>query len=155
MTREDEGYMRHCLALAEAALAKGEVPVGAMVVHEGRVLGEGVEATQALHDPTAHAEVLAVRSACTAGHTRTLAGATLYTTVEPCVLCSYAARSVRITRLVYGAPAGQLGACHPPYALMTDATIAAWGPPPSIVQVLAAECAGLLERYAAPRRRSP
>lgn len=156
VTDEDERNMRHCLTLAEAALAKGEVPVGALVVRDGRVVGEGIEATRALCDPTAHAEVRAIRAACATDHTTTLENATLYTTVEPCVLCGYAARSVRIARLVYGAPAGQLGACHAPYSLMTDAANAAWGPPPSIVQALAADCAALLERYASQRRpRAP
>jgi tRNA(Arg) A34 adenosine deaminase TadA len=95
-----------------------------------------------------------VRAACTAGRTRSLAGSTLYTTVEPCIFCGFAARSVGIARLVYGAPAGQLGACYPPYALMTDTTIEAWGTPPSIVQMLTPECTALLERYAAQRRSS-
>lgn len=155
LIRDDEYYMRQCLALAEAAMAKGEVPVGAMVVLQGRVLGEGMEATCESHDPTAHAEVLAVRAACAAGRTRILQGATLYTTVEPCVFCGFAVRSAHVSRVVYGAPAGQLGACHPPYFLMTDESIASWGPPPSIVQVLSEECAALLDRYAARKRSLP
>lgn len=152
MTYDDAHYMRHCLALAERALAQGEVPVGAAVVRGGRILGEGLEATRSLYDPVAHAEVRAIQAACSTERATMLEGGTLYTTVEPCVLCGYVVRSVRLSRVVFGAPAGRLGACRSAYALLPDASITDWGPPPAIVQVLSDECTALLERHRVARR---
>jgi tRNA(adenine34) deaminase len=82
-----------------------------------------------------------------------LEGATLYTTVEPCVLCGYVVRTVRLSRVVYRAPAGRLGGCRSAYALVTDASLTEWGPPSAIAQVLSDECAALLERHGVARRR--
>jgi tRNA(adenine34) deaminase len=86
-----------------------DVPVGALVVREGRVIGQGHERTHAALDLAAHAEIEALRDACCALGTLDLSGATLYTTVEPCVLCAYAARHARIGRVVFGVNAGALG----------------------------------------------
>jgi tRNA(adenine34) deaminase len=121
--REDEEYMRRCRDLARRARDAGDVPVGALVVRGGRVLGEGYERTRALLDPTAHAEVEAIRAACRAERTLDLSGATLYTNVEPCVLCAYAMRQTRIARLVYGVAAGALGGVTGPYPLLTDGAL--------------------------------
>jgi tRNA(adenine34) deaminase len=131
----------------------GEVPVGAVIVDGDRILGEGMECTRGLADPTAHAEVRAVQAACHARRTTTLTGVTLYSTVEPCLLCGYAARSIGVAVVVYGVQAGRLGACTSAYALLTDASIPGWAPPPRIVSgILQADCAGLLDRYARQRR---
>ena len=131
----------------------GEVPVGAVVADENGIIGEGVECTRALVDPAAHAEVRAVQAACRAQRTTVLTGVTLYSTVEPCVLCGYAARSVGVAAVVYGVPAGRLGASTSGYALLTDPSISGWGTPPRIVSgILQAECAALLDRYARQRR---
>jgi tRNA(adenine34) deaminase len=105
-----------------------------------------------LADPTAHAEVLAVRTACQARHTTTLNGVTLYSTVEPCVLCGYVLRSAGVGLVVYGVPAGRLGACSSDYALLTDASISGWASPPRIVSgILQADCAALMDQYARER----
>jgi tRNA(adenine34) deaminase len=147
-----ERYMRRCLELARAALARGDVPVGAVIVDEDRIVGEGTESTRVLADPTAHAEVLAVRTACQARHTTTLNGVTLYSTVEPCVLCGYVLRSAGVGLVVYGVPAGRLGACSSDYALLTDASISGWASPPRIVSgILQADCAALMDQYARER----
>jgi tRNA(adenine34) deaminase len=147
-----EPYMRRCLKLARAAMDHGEVPVGAVIVEGDSIVGEGMECTRALADPTAHAEVRAVQAACQARRTTRLTGVTLYSTVEPCVLCGYVARSIGVATVVYGIPAGRLGACSSGYALLTDATIPGWGAPPRIVSgVLQADCAALLDRYTRER----
>src|SRR5262245_15620364 len=106
---DDEAFLRRCLALAQMSLERGETPVGSLVERDGKILGEGCEASRTLLDPAAHAEVEALRDACRRENSASLAGATLYTTVEPCVLCAYAIRRSAISRVVYGIPAGEAG----------------------------------------------
>ena len=101
---EDEAWMRCALALAERAETQGEVPVGAVIVKDGRVIGEGWNQPIAKHDATAHAEIMALRAAGTAQDNYRLLGATLYVTLEPCMMCAGAMVHARIARLVYGAP---------------------------------------------------
>ncbi len=137
--------MRRCIELARLALDAGDVPVGALVVRDDRVIGEGYERTRARLDPAAHAEVEALRAACATLDTLDLSGATLYTTVEPCVLCSYAVRQTRVQRVVYGVKTGSLGGVTGPLALLTDASSFAGREPPSVTAgVLAGECEQLL-----------
>jgi tRNA(adenine34) deaminase len=142
-------YMRRCLALAQASAERGETPVGALVVRVGQVIGEGGECTRTLLDPAAHAELQAIRAACQREHTLDLAGATLFTTVEPCVLCGYAIRRTGISCVVYGVPAGQAGAFTSGYAIASDAALAGWPPLPEVVSgVLEEACRALLEARA-------
>jgi tRNA(adenine34) deaminase len=146
---DDPTYMRRCLELARRALAAGDVPVGALVVRDGRVIGEGHERTRAALDPAAHAEIEALRGACRTLGSLDLSGATLYTTVEPCVLCAYAARHARVGRVVFGANAGALGGVTGPYPLLTDSASSMGAPPPALTAgVLAEDC----ERVLAERR---
>lgn len=141
----DTDFMQRCLALARRALAAGDVPVGAIVVRDGTIVGEGHEQTRARLDPAAHAEVEALRDACHRLGAIALDGATLYTTVEPCVLCAYAARATHIARVVYGTPAGTLGGATGPYPILTHAADIAGHAPPAVQGgVLAAECERLL-----------
>jgi tRNA(adenine34) deaminase len=144
-TTRDERYMCRCIELARLALDAGDVPVGAIVVRDDRVIGEGYERTRQRLDPAAHAEVEALRAACATLDTLDLSGATLYTTVEPCVLCAYAARQTRIQRVVYGVKAGSLGGATGPFPLLTDAASFAGREPPAVTgDILAEECEGLL-----------
>lgn len=136
--------MRRCLELAGQALAADDVPVGALVVHEGRIVGEGCERTRARLDPAAHAEVEALRAACRALGTLDLAGATLYSTVEPCMLCAYAVRRAHVRRVVFGARAGTLGGVTGPYPLLTDAGVNAGGDPPAIEGGVLADASEIL-----------
>ncbi|MES2288737.1 MAG: nucleoside deaminase [Pseudomonadota bacterium] len=96
--------MRRALALAEQAARDGEVPVGAVVTLNGAVVGEGVNRTRRDNDPTAHAEIVAIRAACAAIGTDRLPGAELWVTLEPCAMCAGAIAHARIARLVYAAP---------------------------------------------------
>jgi tRNA(adenine34) deaminase len=97
------GYMLAALAEAEAAAAREEVPVGAVIVADGQILARAGNRTRELADPTAHAEMLAIRAACAAVRSERLTGADLYVTLEPCPMCAQAISFARIGRLYYGA----------------------------------------------------
>ena len=120
---EDERFMDLALDEARAALAAGEVPVGAMVVLDGRVIGRGHNQPLGLKDPTAHAEVLALRAAAQVMGNYRLGGADLYATVEPCAMCCGAAVLARVARVVYGAPDPKAGAARTLYRLLEDARL--------------------------------
>ncbi|MBS0325474.1 MAG: tRNA adenosine(34) deaminase TadA [Proteobacteria bacterium] len=108
---DDAAWMCAAIALAEAALARGEVPVGAVVVCGGRIVGRGGNETIAQSDPTAHAEIVALReAAATLGNYR-LPGCELYVTLEPCAMCAGAIIHARLARLVFGASDPKTGAC--------------------------------------------
>jgi tRNA(adenine34) deaminase len=102
--------MQRALALAREAGAAGEVPVGAVVVLDGRIVGEGFNQPIGSDDPTAHAEIVALRAAAAAIGNYRLTGATLYVTIEPCLMCVGAMVHARVKALVYGAPAPKTGA---------------------------------------------
>jgi tRNA(adenine34) deaminase len=104
-SRPTESHMQAALAEAEAAAARGEVPVGAVLVgSDGRLLARAGNRTRELADPTAHAELLAIREACVALGSERLDGADLYVTLEPCPMCAAAISFARIRRLYFGAP---------------------------------------------------
>jgi len=108
---QDAEWMGLALEEARAAAAIGEVPVGAVVVHDGRVIGAGHNLTQTIHDPSAHAEMVAIRASTESiGHWRLL-DCTLYVTLEPCAMCAGAIVLARIPRLVYGAHDPKAGMC--------------------------------------------
>lgn len=143
--------MRLALAEARAAAAAGEVPVGAVVVHGGRVIATGRNAPIGQHDPTAHAEIAALRAAARALGNYRLDGCTLYVTLEPCAMCAGAMLHARLARVVFGAADPKTGACGGAVALSGEARInhqtAFEG------GVLAGECGELLKRFFADRRQ--
>lgn len=100
---QDEYWMRHALGLARRAEEQGEVPVGAVIVKDNHLLAEGWNQPIGQHDPTAHAEVMALRKAGLGVENYRLTGATLYVTLEPCVMCAGAIMHARLARVVYGA----------------------------------------------------
>lgn len=108
---EDGRWMLEALREAERAGRRGEVPVGAVVVGAGRVLGRAGNAIEAAQDPTAHAEMLALRQAAATLGTRRLLATTLYVTLEPCAMCAGAVVLARVPRLVFGAADPKAGAC--------------------------------------------
>lgn len=117
---EREGYMRLALEAAAAAAVKGEVPVGAVVVLEGRVVAVAANAREIDHDPTAHAEILALRAAAQSlGHWR-LCHADVYVTLEPCPMCAGAMVNARIARVVYGCDDPKAGAARTLFNLLDD-----------------------------------
>lgn len=107
---QDEYWMRHALGLAQRAWEQGEVPVGAVLVQGDRVIGEGWNRPIGQHDPTAHAEIMALRQGGKVLENYRLLDATLYVTLEPCVMCAGAMVHSRITRLVFGASDAKTGA---------------------------------------------
>jgi tRNA(adenine34) deaminase len=140
-------YMRRCLELAEIAARAGDTAVGALIVCGDEVVGEGAERSRATLDPSAHAEVEAIRQACRYLETLDLRGCSLYSTVEPCVLCGYAIRRTGIAQVVYGVPAGQAGACTSSYAILADRDLEGWPQVPEVTGgVLADECLAALRR---------
>jgi len=108
---QPEYWMRLALEEAKLALAEDEVPVGAVVVRDGALLGRGHNRNRALADPTAHAEMLALTAACQAAQEARLDGADIYVTLEPCPMCAGALVWARIGRLYYGASDPRAGAC--------------------------------------------
>lgn len=116
----DEEFMRLALAEAEKALQAGEVPVGAVVVRGGEVIASAHNGPVGLKDPSAHAEILALRRAAAAEGNYRLAGTTLYVTIEPCLMCAGALIHARVSRLVFGAPDPKGGAVVSLYKVLQD-----------------------------------
>jgi tRNA(adenine34) deaminase len=142
--------MQRALALAEQARAAGEVPVGAVVVLGGEVIGKGSNSPIATHDPTAHAEMLAIREACARIGNYRLEGAILYSTLEPCVMCAGALVSARVATLVFGARDLRFGGVRSKFRLADSDLL---NHRLEIVEgVLAAECVRLLQDFFATRR---
>jgi len=147
MSEAAESWMREAIAEARLALAKDEVPIGAVIVHDptARVIGRGHNLRETKHDPTAHAELVAMREAAQAlGHWR-LIDCTLYVTLEPCPMCAGGVVNARIPRLVYGCDDPKAGAVRTLYQLCEDARL---NHRVEITSgVLADECAGLLRSF--------
>ena len=122
-TAKDEQCMALALEEAKRAESEGEVPVGAVVVLDGRVIGRGRNRVIASSDPTAHAEILALREAAAAMCNYRLAGAALYATLEPCPMCCGAAVNARVARVIYGAADPKAGAVQSLYRLLEDARL--------------------------------
>ncbi len=142
--------MRHALELARRAQVEGEVPVGAVVVLDEQVIGEGWNRPISASDPSAHAEIQALRSAATARKNYRLVGATLYVTLEPCAMCVGAMFHARIRRVVFGAADPKTGAAGSTLNLFEEKRLNHH----ALVQggVLAAECGALLSAFFASRR---
>jgi tRNA(adenine34) deaminase len=151
-TTEAEDARRMGLALEEARRAEtvGEVPVGAVVVLEGRVIGRGHNRVIAASDPTAHAEIIALRDAAKMVGNYRLAGADLFTTVEPCPMCCGAALNARVARVVYGASDPKAGAARTLYRLLDDARLN--HQVAVVAGVRSAECGALLSEFFQTKR---
>ena len=146
----DEAFIREALQLARRALGMNEVPVGAVVVKEGEIVGRGFNAPISRKDPSAHAEIQALRDAAQRLGNYRLTGCTLYVTLEPCPMCAGAIMQARIAKLVYGAADPKSGACGSVVNLFQESrlnhhTQVAGG-------VLADECGEMLKLFFAERR---
>ena len=120
MPKQDQLFMQVAIELAKQASENGEVPVGAIIVKDGEIIGRGSNAPIGLHDPSAHAEILAMRDAAKQIGNYRLVDCTLYVTLEPCAMCSGAIQHARIANLVYGASDPKTGACGSVVDLMAE-----------------------------------
>ncbi len=150
-TEQDEFFMREALALARQAEAVGEVPVGAVVVKDGAIVGRGFNAPISRHDPSAHAEMAALRDAAQRLGNYRLVGCELYVTLEPCVMCVGALFHARIARVVYGARDPKTGAAGRGLHLVDEARLNHHAR--ILTGVLAEECGQTLSDFFARRRR--
>jgi len=146
----DIHFMQHALELAQAAAQAGEVPVGAIIVKDGVVIGRGSNAPIGTHDPTAHAEIQAMRDAAQHLGNYRLVDCTLYVTLEPCAMCTGAIQHARIARLVYGANDPKTGACGSVVNLMAEAKLNHHTEMMS--GVMATECGSVLTDFFRQRR---
>jgi tRNA(adenine34) deaminase len=152
LSRDADNWMRVALEHARLALAAGEVPVGAVIVKDGEIIGTGFNRNLTDNDPTAHAEVIALREAAARLGNHRLPGCTLVCTIEPCAMCAGAMVHARISRLIYGAPDPKAGAAgsvleitnHPRLNHRIEV----------ISGVLADECSELLRKFFAEKRKS-
>src|SRR5271154_5506805 len=149
-TTDDELYMRYALELAREAESMGEVPVGAVLVVNQQITGRGRNSPVSTNDPTAHAEILALREASAAVANYRLPGATLYVTLEPCVMCAGALVTGRISRVVFGARDLRFGGVRSKFRLADSEVL---NHQVEIVEgVLAAECVELMKNFFEQRR---
>jgi tRNA(adenine34) deaminase len=149
-SKTDADFMRQALELAHEAAKNNEVPVGAIVVKNGVVIGRGSNAPISLHDPTAHAEIVAMRQAAAYLGNYRLIDCTLYVTLEPCAMCSGAVQHARIKKLVYGANDPKTGACGSVINLMNEPKL---NHHTEVVNgVLAEECGEVLSIFFKQRR---
>ena len=151
ITRQaDEEWMRAALEEAQAARVHDDVPIGAVVVHAGRIIGRGRNERELLEDPTAHAEVLALREAAGALGSWRVLDSTLYVTLEPCAMCAGAIVLSRIPRVVYGTADPKAGAAGSVLNVLAEERLN--HRPEVVAGVLADECAALLRGFFAERR---
>ena len=138
---QHQRHMRRCIELARQAIGSGDTPVGSLIVDGNGFVSEGVEAVRARHDATAHAEMEALRRAFDRRRSRDLTGCTLYTSVEPCIMCAYAIRLARISVVVCGARGGDGPHTVSGHIVLTDQRVAPTRPPPLVIRdVLVQEC---------------
>lgn len=145
MEQSDERFMREALLEAKTSLAEGEIPIGAVVVCKGRIIGRGHNMTERLNDPTAHAEMIAITAATEAIGGKYLTDCTLYVTVEPCPMCAGALNWAQISRIVYGASDPKRGSTLFSPSLFHPKTEVSGG-------VLADECGTLMKEFFKEKR---
>ena len=148
---KDESWMAEALTEARRAADEGEVPIGAVVVFDGRVVGRGRNARERLNDPTAHAEIHALQEAARSLGRWRLTGATIYATLEPCPMCAGALVNARIDRLVYAVPDPKAGAAGTLFEIPTDPRLN--HRVEITTGILAQECSDLLKEFFRTRRK--
>jgi len=148
--KQDENYMKVAIEQAQVAAENGDVPIGAVIVHNGQIIGKAYNQREQLQDPTAHAEIIALTQAAAALESWRLEGCTMFVTLEPCPMCAGALVLARIDRLVYGCDDPKTGAVKSLYNIVTDGRLnhrieVASG-------VMADECSKLLQDFFQKRR---
>jgi len=129
--KEHDKFIKRCIELAQIALENGESPVGSVLVIDGNIISEGIEKSKHSKDITRHAEIVAILNAVENSYD--LSRATLYTNVEPCILCSYAIRHYRIKQVVFSKYSGELGGTQEPFNVLTTSIFKSWDTPPDVL----------------------
>jgi tRNA(adenine34) deaminase len=150
-SKEDQQYMQHAIDQAGIAEENGDVPIGAVIVHEGQVIGKAYNQREQLADPTAHAEIIALTQAAAFLESWRLGGCTMYVTLEPCPMCAGALVLARMDRLVFGCEDPKAGACGSLYDIVRDGRLNHRLEVTS--GVLADDCAKLLQDFFQKRRK--
>ncbi len=152
MQEADEQWMRHALSLAQRAADEGEVPVGAVLIQDGQLIGEGWNRPIAEHDPSAHAEIKTLRAAAASIGNYRLPGTSLYVTLEPCAMCAGAIIHARVQRVIFGAWDEKAGAVRSVYDLISNPRLN--HAPEWVGGVLELQCAEQLRNFFRMRRKN-
>lgn len=142
----EEIYMRKCIELALIAKKRGDSPGGALIVRKGKIIGEGIEGGKTFSDITYHSEIEAIRQATEFLRVADLSDCELYTTHEPCIMCSYVIRHHKISHVFFGLATGEIGGVSSKLPVLSDTSVKRWGSPPKLTAgVLESECRKLHE----------
>lgn len=137
-------FMKHCIDLGKKAMLQGDAPVGSIIVKDDIVIGIGIEAGKSSQNITRHAEIEAVNDALLKSELNDLSDCTLYTTHEPCLMCSYVIRHYKLRTIVYGTSVDHIGGITSELKVMQTSTVPSWGSPPQVIgDVLKEECTKL------------
>jgi len=143
-----EQYMEYCIELGYKALASGNPPVGSLITQNGNLIAEGVEAGKTHKDITFHAEIEAIRAAVKLLDRSDLSDCTLYTTHEPCIMCSYVIRHHKIKKIILGMRVPEIGGLSSIYPILSTDSISKWGSPPEIIEGIKQDaCEKLQQAY--------
>jgi tRNA(adenine34) deaminase len=153
MTDEDLKFMKLALRLAKKAELKNEVPVGALIVQNGEIIGQGMNTSISDHDPTSHAEINAIREAAKSIKNYRLKDCAIYVTLEPCAMCVGAIQHARIDKIIYGAPDPKTGACGSMIDLISVKEINHHAE--AIGGILEKECGQILKDFFLSKRKKP
>lgn len=129
-----EFFIKKCIELGKIAKDRGESPVGAILVKDGEIVAEGIESGKEKRDITCHAEIEAIRNLRQKSGISDLSGYTLYTTHEPCIMCSYVIRHHKISTIVWSTSSGDIGGYNSVYPILKDNTIKKWGDAPTVIE---------------------
>lgn len=141
-------FMQRAIELGNNAMKLGNAPVGAVLVSNGEIVGEGLELGQTKNDITFHAEIEAIRDALKKPDTNKLTGTTLYTTHEPCLMCSYAIRHYQVEKIIYGLSVKDIGGHTSEFDILQTKTVSNWGPIPEVIGgFMETECRALNNEY--------
>lgn len=141
-------FMQHCIQLGKEAMSEGNPPVGSVLVKDGTIVGRGIEAGKSRGDITYHAEIEAIRNAIKKLNRKDLSDCSIYTTHEPCIMCSYVIRHHAIKEVIIGASVRAVGGVTSNYPILTAKDIEIWNNPPIITEnVCSDECKMLTQQY--------
>ncbi|MBK5213661.1 MAG: nucleoside deaminase [Flavobacteriaceae bacterium] len=142
--KQHEHYMSVCIDLAKIAKQRGDSPVGSIIIQNGTIIAEGIEGGKTHNDITFHAEIEAIRQATKHLKSQDLSDCIMYTTHEPCIMCSYMIRHTKIPIIVIGLATGEIGGFSSKLPVLIDTTIKRWTAPPTLINgILEKECAAL------------